>query len=70
MPKNSTKNKIFFIIHEKNNFPLIVSLILLLSAPVLILMEYGFLANEVAIYAYFFLGIGVLWKFIDNRKVT
>jgi hypothetical protein len=48
-----------------SNLPIIIALILLTSAPFLLLLHKEDIANQNAGYAFYFLIAGVLWKIIQ-----
>jgi hypothetical protein len=48
-----------------SNLPVIIALILLTSAPFLILQNEEEIANQNAGYAFYFLIVGILWKIIQ-----
>ena len=48
-----------------SNLPIIIALILLTSAPFLLLQNEQDLANQIAGYAFYFLVAGILWKIIQ-----
>jgi hypothetical protein len=47
-----------------SNLPIIIALILLTSAPFLLLQNEQDMANQIAGYAFYFLVAGILWKII------
>jgi hypothetical protein len=48
-----------------SNLPIIIALILLTSAPFLLLQNEQDIANQIAGYAFYFLAAGILWKIIQ-----
>ena len=48
-----------------SNLPIIIALILLTSAPFLLLQNEQDIANQIAGYAFYFLVAGILWKIIQ-----
>jgi uncharacterized membrane protein len=49
-----------------SNLPIIIALILLTSAPFLILQNEQDIANQIVGYAFYFLVAGILWKIIQH----
>jgi len=48
-----------------SNLPIIIALIMLTSAPFLLLLHEEDIANQNASYAYYLLIVGVIWKLIQ-----
>jgi len=53
-----------------SNLPIIIALVLLISAPFLILQNEEDIANQIAGYAYYLLIVGILWKIIQHFMNT
>ena len=45
--------------------PVIIALIMLSSAPLFIIQNEYYIANELAGYAFYFLLVGILWKIVQ-----
>jgi hypothetical protein len=48
-----------------SNLPVIIALTMLGSAPLFILQDELYTANQLAGYAYYFLIVGILWKIVQ-----
>jgi hypothetical protein len=54
--------------HHYYRIPLTIAFILLLIVPFLILVQQIDLANELAMYSFYFLVIGIAWELVDYMK--